>query len=255
MLNNGFEDEYIGEILENADGSYAVISRGDFKYFCLSQYTSDGKETYFKKTEVGNYGIWNAARLGDGYIVQLGSHMTNEYSKIIKVDYEGNITESFSYGGKDAYYSITDMIEYNGNIYLSAYSVPKLADEDQSAGGRYEIAAVLNYLFDNGIWEISSEELTPMVRDNYTAMLLVCDPTTGTPQEFYSVKGSLGGELSLSDSGMLLWDVESITTTFFSPATSSFTIGGTSYVFRYTFDAIGELVSQEKTGEVVDYRR
>ena len=59
MLNNGFEDEYIGEILENADGSYAVISRGDFKYFCLSQYTSDGKETYFKKTEVGNYGIWN----------------------------------------------------------------------------------------------------------------------------------------------------------------------------------------------------
>ena len=255
MLNNGFEDEYIGEILENADGSYAVISRGDFKYFCLSQYTSDGKETYFKKTEVGNYGIWNAARLGDGYIVQLGSHMTNEYSKIIKVDYEGNITESFSYGGKDAYYYITDMIEYNGNIYLSAYSVPKLADEDQSAGGRYEIAAVLNYLFDNGIWEISSEELTPMVRDNYTAMLLVCDPTTGTPQEFYSVKGSLGGELSLSESGMLLWDVESITTTFFSPFTSSFTIGGTSFVFRYTFDAIGELVSQEKTGEVVDYRR
>ena len=255
MLNNGFEDEYIGEILENADGSYAVISRGDFKYFCLSQYTSDGKETYFKKTEVGNYGIWNAARLGDGYIVQLGSHMTNEYSRIIKVDYEGNITESFSYGGKDAYYYITDMIEYNGNIYLSAYSVPKLADEDQSAGGRYEIAAVLNYLFDNGVWEISSEELTPMVRDNYTAMLLVCDPVTGTPQEFYSVKGSLGGELSLSDSGKLLWDVESITTTFFSPATSSFTIGGTSYVFRYTFDAIGELVSQEKTGEVVDYRR
>ena len=94
-----------------------------------------------------------------------------------------------------------------------------------------------------------------MVRDNYTAMLLVCDPTRGTPQEFYSVKGSLGGELSLRDSGMLLWDVESITTTFFSPGTSSFTIGGTSYVFRYTFDSVGGLVSQEKTGEVVDYRR
>lgn len=255
MLNNGFEDEYIAEILENADGSYAVISRGDFKYFCLSQYSADGKEIYFEKTEVGNYGIWNAARLGDGYIVQLGSHMTNEYSKIVKVDREGNITESFSYGGEDAYYYITDMIEYNGNIYLSAYSVPKLADQDQSAGSRYEIAAVLNYLFDNGIWEISSEELTPMVRDNYTAMLLVCDPNAGTPQEFYSVKGSLGGELSLSEAGMLLWDVESITTTFFSPATSSFTIGGTSYVFRYTFDSTGRLVSQEKTGEVVNYRR
>ncbi len=255
MLNNGFEDEYIAEVLENADGSYAVISRGDFKYFCLSQYSADGKEAYFKKTEVGNYGIRNAARLGDGYIVQLDSHMTSEYSKIVKVDRKGNITESFSYGGEDAYYYITDMIAFNGNIYLSAYSVPKLVDEDQSAGGRCEIAAVLDYLFDNGIWEISSEELTPMVRDNYTAMLLVCDPNAGTPQEFYSVKGSLGGELSLSDSGMLLWDVESITTTFFSPATSSFTIGGTSYVFRYTFDSNGRLVSQEKTGEVVNYRR
>lgn len=255
MLNNGFEDEYIAEILENAGGSYAVISRGDFKYFCLSQYSADGKETYFKKTEVGNYGIWNAARFGDGYIVQLGSHMTNEYSRIVKVDHEGNITESFSYNGEDAYYYITDMIAYNGNIYLSAYEVPRLADEDQSAGGRYEIAAVLNYLFDNEIWEISSEELTPMVRDNYTAMLLVCDPNAGTPQEFYSVKGSLGGKLSLSDSGMLLWDVESITTTFFSPATSAFTIGGTSYVFRYAFDSTGILVSQEKTDEIVAFSR
>lgn len=255
MLDNGFEDEYIAEIIENANGSYAVISRGDFKYFCLSQYSADGKEAYFQKTEVGNYGIWNAARFGDGYIVQLGSYMTNEHAKIVKVDYEGNITESFSYGDKDAYYYITDMIEFHGNIYLSAYTVPKLADEEENAGSRHEIAAVLNYLFDNGIWEISSEELTPLVRDNYTAMLLVCDPQAGTPQEFFSVKGSLGGKLSLNDSGMLLWDVESITTTFFSPATSAFTIGGTSYVFRYTFDDSGMLTSQEKTGEVTNYYR
>ena len=147
------------------------------------------------------------------------------------------------------------MIEYNGNNYLSAYAVPRLANEDQSAGGRYEIAGVLNYLFDNNIWEISSDELTPMVRDNYTAMLLVCEPNAGKPQEYYSVNGSLGGKLSVSDTGNLLWDVESITSTFFSPATSSFTIGGTSYVFRYTFDTSGMLISQEKTGEVVNYRR
>lgn len=144
-------------------------------------------------------------------------------------------------------------IEYNGNIYLSAYAVPK--DGEASQNGRYEINHILKYLFDNGIWEISSEELTPMVRDNYTALLLVCDPKAGTPQEFYSVKGSLGGKLSLGEDGTLLWDTESITTTFFSPATSSFTIGGTSYVFRYTFDDAGALISQEKTGEITDYRR
>lgn len=255
MLNNGFEREYIAEIVENTDGSYAVFSRGDLKNFCLSQYSADGKQVHFAKTEIGNYGIWNAAKFGEGYIVQLGSNMANEHAKIVKVDYDGTITDSFSYSSEDAYYYITDMIEFNGNVYLSAYAVPKLADEDQSAGGRHEIAAVLNYLFDNDIWEISSEALTPMVRDNYTALLLVCDPIAGTPQEFYSVKGSLGSALSVSEKGELLWDVESITTTFFSPATSSFTIGGTSYVYQYTFDDSGLLISQEKTGEIANYRR
>ncbi len=254
-LDHGFGDEYIAAILENPDGSYAVISRGDLEYFCLSQYTWDGKETHFRKTAVGNYGIWNAVRFGDGYLVQLGSYMTDEYAKIVKVDQEGNITDSFSYGDEDSYYYITDMIEFDGKIYLSAYAIPKPEDEAQSSSGRYEIASVLDYLFDNDIWEISSEELTPMVRENYTAMLMVCDPKAGTPWEFYSVKGSIGGKLSLSDTGMLLWDVESITTTFFSPATSSFTIGGTSTVFRYSFDKAGALLSQEKTGETVPYRR
>lgn len=255
MLNSGFGDEYIAAVLENDDGSYAVISRGDLRYFCLSQYTAEGDVTHFRKTDVGNYGIWNAARFGDGYIVQLGSHNTDEYSRIVKVDHAGNITESFSYDGEDAYYYITDMIEFDGNICLSAYAVPRLEDESQNAGGRYEIAAVLNYLHDNHVREISSEELTTMIRDNYTAMLLVCDPSAGTPQEFYTVKGSLGGRLSLSDSGKLLWDVKSITTTFYSPATSAFTIGGTCYVYRYTFDDAGMLVSQEKTGEVTNYMR
>ena len=255
MLNHGFENESIAEVVENADGSYAIFSRGDLTTFCLSQYSVDGEQTSISRTEIGNYGIWNAARLGDGYIVQLGNVLLNEHAKIVKVDYEGIITDSFSYSGEDAYYYIADMIEFNGNVYLSAYAVPKLADEEQSAGGRYEIAAVLNYLFDNGLWDISSEELTPMVRENYTAMLLVCDPVSGTPQEFYSVKGSLGSELAVSDTGELLWNVESITSTFFSPATSSFTIGGTSCVYQYTFDNSGQLIRQEKTGEIVEYRR
>ena len=151
------------------------------------------------------------------------------------------------------FHEFTHILEFNGNIYLSAYAVPRTDDRGASSG--YELEEVVRYLFDNNIWEISSEELTPMVRDKYTALLLVCDPKTGKPNEFYSVKGSLGGELSVSDTGNLLWDVESITSTFFSPATSSFTIGGTSYVFRYAFDTSGLLISQEKTDEVVNFRR
>ncbi len=251
-LDTGFENESIEAVLENEDGTYAVISRGDLRYLCLSQYSADGKELYFKQTEVGKYGIWNAARLGDGYIVQLGSYMESEYAKIVKVDFKGNITEEFSYSSEDSDYCITDMIEFNGKIYLSAYAVPKT---DGNSGLRDEISDILYYIFSNDNWDISDEELTPLVREKYTAILLKCDHDSGTPQEFYSVDGSIGGSLSLSDSGNLLWDVESITTTFFSPATSSFTIGGTCYVFRYSFDGSGALVSQEKTDEVTTYRR
>ena len=250
MLSNGFDSEYIAAVLENTDGSYAVFSRGDLKYFCLSHYTTNGQQTYFHKTEVGNKGIWNAARFGDSYIVQFGG---NERAEIVKVDHEGNITDSFSYGDEESYYYITDMIEFNGKIYLSAYATPRHTDENQSAGSRNEIAGVLNYLFDNNIYEISSEELTPLVRDNYSAMLLVCEPSVGKPQEYYAVKGSRGGKLSVSNEGNLLWNVESITETRFSIATSAFSIMGTSYVFRYTFDESGILMSQEKTDEIVNF--
>lgn len=250
LLYNEFGVEYISAVIENTDGSYAVFSDGNSKCFFLRQYTADGKETYFHKTEA-DCRIWNAARFEDGYIVQFGG---NGQTKIAKVDREGNIIDSFSYSDENFYYYITDMIEFNGNIYLSAYAVPRHGN-GESDGNRNELANVLDYLFDNGVWEISSEELTPMVRDNYTALLLVCEPKTGKPQEFYSVKGSLGGKLSVSDVGVLIWNVESITSTFFSPATSSFTFGGTSHVFRYVFDAYGSLISQEKTDEVVNFRR
>lgn len=282
QLENGFHDESVAAILENADGTYAVFSYGrDFidtpdyfktlEYLCFSQYDTDGNLLHSNKTDIDNFGIWNAARFGDGYIVQLGNRLENENAKIVKVDSSGSITDSFSYSSGDCYYYITDMTEFEGNIYLSGYSVPTLPDEEKDAGDRCdivdddvkhfdtdyrgEIAAVLNYLFDNQLWEITSEELTPMVREQYTALLLICEPDTGTPQEFYSVKGSLGGALSIDSTGNLLWQTESITTTFFSPPTNMYTIGGTCTVFEYSFDKNGSLMSQKKTELVTPYYR
>ncbi|MDD4494263.1 MAG: hypothetical protein PHV32_07935 [Eubacteriales bacterium] len=253
-LANDFKDEYICAMLPG-ENEIAVFSRGDLKYLCLSKFDLNGNVKSFHKNKIGNYGIWNAARLGDGYIVQLWSYFAGEYAYIVKVDSDGSVIDSFTYTSDDESYYITDMIEYNGNVYLSAYSVPILNEGEGDAGGRRDIAAVLNYIFDNNCLDIKSEELTKLVRDHYTAVLLVCDPKSGEPQEFYSVKGSLGGKLALNDTGKLLWDVESITDTFYSPATSSFTIGGSSYIYRYTFDKNGTILSQDKTGEVSAFRR
>ncbi|HBN82804.1 MAG TPA: hypothetical protein DDZ89_03070 [Clostridiales bacterium] len=258
MLYNGFKSEYIGAVVPT-DEKIAVFSRGDLRYLCLNELDPDGEVINFHKTDVGNYGIWNAAKLGGDYIVQLGSYMTGEYAKIIKVNSEGVIIDSFLYDSDDNYYYVRDMIEYNEHVYLSAYSVPAPdkgeKDADKNAGGRHDIAPILRYIFDNNRMDISKEELTKLVRDQFTAVLLVCDPISGTPKEFYSVKGSLGSKLTINDSQELSWDVESITETFFSPMTSSFTIGGASYVYRYVFDKNGTLLSQEKTGEVVNFRR
>lgn len=250
-VDHGFQHEYISQVVDNGDGTWAVVSRGDLEYLCLGQYDTSGNELSFHKTQVGNLGIWNVVRLGDGYLAQLGNITDGETDRLVKLDREGNLLDSFLYEGEDCDYTITNMIEFGGRVYLSAYAVPKQTDR----GGRYEIADILAYLFDNNIWEISSEELTPMVRDNYTAVLLLCDPEGGAPETFYSVKGSLGGKLAVNDTGELVWDVESVVDTFFSPATSSFTIGGTCQVFRYTFDEAGTLLRQEDTGETVPYRR
>ncbi|MBR5700842.1 MAG: hypothetical protein IKX47_00135, partial [Oscillospiraceae bacterium] len=92
-------------------------------------------------------------------------------------------------------------------------------------------------------------------RENYTALLLLCDPEGGEPQTFYSVPGSLGGKLSVSGEDRLEWDVESVVSAFFSPATSAFSIGGTCQVFRYAFDGSGSLIGLTDTGETVRYAR
>lgn len=250
-LNHGFQHEYVEQVLDNGDGTWAVVGRGDHKYLCLSQYDTNGNELTFHQTEVGNLGIWNAARLGDGYLVQLGNTVDGETARVVKLDHEGNLIDNFTYAGENCDYHLTSMEEFGGRVYLSAYAVPKQIN----SGGRYEIANVLDYVFEKENWEISSEELTPLVRDNYTAVLLLCNPEGGVPETFYSVSGSLGGKLNVNDAGELVWEVESVVNTFFSPATSSFTIGGTCQVFCYTFDDAGTLLSQEDTGETVPYRR
>lgn len=254
-LESGFEDEYVCAVLENKDGGYAVISRGDLKHFCLSQYSAEGEFLHRKITRDLDYGFWDATTFGDGYIVQLGNNIRKEFATIAMVDREGNITKTLTYESDDAMYRVNDMIEFNGKIYLSAYAVPNLAEDENSYGGRDEIAPILGQVFESKDWDIPSEELTPMVRQRYSAVLLVCDPDAGAPQEFYTVKGSLGGKLAVSDEGELLWDVESITRTFFSLGTSSFTIGGTCYVFRYTFDDAGRWIGLAKTNEITDFRR
>ena len=254
MLRHGFDREYIASVIDNGDGTWAAVSRGG-DFLCLSQFDTDGNELSYKTTEVGNFGVGIAVKLGDGYLVGLGNVFgsVRHTARLVKLDRNGNVLDIFTYEEDGIDYYITDMTEFGGKIYLSAYAVPTQTD----GGGRHEIADILSYVWENhkdDFMSVSEEELTPIVRDNYMAVLLVCDTESGEPTTFYSVKSSLGAELQVAD-GRLEWNVQTIVNAFFSPATSSFSIGGTCKVFRYTFDVSGTLVEQKDTGETVSYRR
>lgn len=238
------------EVTPNNDGVTYVYSNNTLE---VIRYDYNGNVLQRTEKEVGNYWIKNAAKFGDGWLVQVNDYTRNEY--LLKVEADGNFSDTFTYSAQDAEYFITDMFDYNGKIYLSAYSVPKLGEGEATAGGRYDIAGVLNPIFEQEDFDISNEELTKRVRANFTAVLLVCNPESGVPGEFYSVEGSLGSKLSKDEKGQLVWKVERIIDTFLSMMTSSFTIGGACNVYEYTFDQNGTLVSQVKTEEVTPFRR
>lgn len=251
QLKHDFRLEFISAVLDGADEKLAVISRGNLNTLCFSLYDKNGEPVSSVKTETGSAGIVRAAKLGDGYLVQLDSFMQPELSRIVKLDAAGNMLNSFTYTAEDCDYYITDMLEFGGHVYLSAYAVPKQTDE----GGRNEIANILDFCFEKEGWYVSPEELTPKLRENYTAVLLVCDPEGGEPRTFYAVNGALGGEMRLTEAGELEWDTQTIESAFFSPATNSFTIGGTCRIVRYTFAEDGKLKGQETTDEIVGYHR
>ncbi len=252
-FDNGFKVEDIRVVIENNDGTYATFGEGDSKYFCFNMLNSEGEVIHFNKAELDGYRVGSTAKLGDGYIMELATwaSVATDNQKVVKVDREGNIQEHFSYESDGVYYYIHSLIEYNGKIYLSGYTETM----NSSAGTGRGIEPVIKYIYDNDKTDIISEELTPIVRDIYTAMLLVCDVDSGVPEEVYSVKGGLGLWFEYDDAGQLVWYMESIMSTFFSPETNSFTIGGTVYVYRYTFDSNGVLVSEEDTGQRALFRR
>ncbi|MCM1333739.1 MAG: hypothetical protein NC084_07150 [Bacteroides sp.] len=244
--DHGFRHEYIAAVLEDGDGTLAVVSRGDLEYLCLARLDRDGNEIAFQKTKVGNRGIWNAARLGDGYLVQLGNAVDGDNAHLVKLDRDGSVTDDLVYESDESDFFITDMAEFGGSVYLSAYAVPRRAD------GSDECGAIWDRVGD--VLAIADEEITSIVRENYTAVLLLCDPESGSARTFYSVKSALGDRLRAED-GRLLWSVNEVVNAYFSPYTSAFSVGGSCKVLRYAFDEAGALIACEETGETTPFTR
>ena len=254
-LEHGILREGIAFILDNGDGTWEMVSQGSLSegsVACMTRIDLEGRELERVTTPLDGFVIRTAVRLGDGYL------LGDRQGSIMRMDGTGALSASYTYEGEDCIYYITDMTEFGGRIYLSAYAFPRRSDP----GGRDEVADILKYAFGNINDFLASPEradgeqmdLTAQVRDNYTAVLLLCPIQGGTPEAFYSVPGSLGGSLKAGEES-LQWEVQSVESAFYSPATSSFSIGGTCRIYRYSFDTEGRLTGSIQTQETAVYRR
>lgn len=243
----GNHRERIREALVTED-SVIILTIIDSEWIGFYEYDFSGNQLHFNQIDTRGIGLRNLVAISDGYLVQNYSTLNDEYARLLKLDKNGNPIATLTYGSDEYAYRIQDMIEYKGRIYLSCYQIPSYDPQ-----GLQEISPILDQVDD---WiNCTSEELTPLVKAHYDAILLVCDPDSGEATTFYTVDSALGAELRISDDGTLLWDVEVVSNTYLSIATSSFTIGGISQVFEYRFDEAGTYLGHEDTGLLAEFRR
>ena len=275
-FDHGLEWETVVSVLEKEGGNWTVISYGSDKenhrFLFISEYGKDGTALSCKRSEMPE--IWSctrAARLGDGFLVS-GATVGGE-NRIFRLNADGKLIDAFSYEMDDAEYRIVDLIEYEGQIVLSAYAFPK---QEENTGVRDEIKGILDDIYNGEMPELPTlylmlceeslteeeqieaktfnEKLLSLLRENYKAVLLLCD-ASGTPKTFCEVGEAMGADLSVNDNGELVWKTERFGSAFYSPATSSFTIIGSCKVVAYTFGTDGTLRDSAYTGESTVYRR
>lgn len=74
-------------------------------------------------------------------------------------------------------------------------------------------------------------------------------------EQFYFGYRCAGRGTDGRQQGQLCWDTEHFIDAYVSLATSSFTIGASCSILRYTFAADGTLLGETATGEASGYRR
>ena len=186
----------------------------------------------------------------DGYLVEV------DYWNMLKFDKNGELEGLYSVETDKGKYFVTDFIEYNGDIYLSANYVENIRVDAMS-----ELEEVVREINRRGEKElyysselgVPNEKFLTKVRETYNAVLLVYDKETNTHNSIYEVSGSSEGRLSVKDNE-LEWRVGDISQAYITEWEETYTVGGVSLDNYYTFNEKGELVSHVKTEFLLQFR-
>lgn len=266
VQNNSTGFEKIYAALSHPDGCYTTFGRCGINSdtfdnsLCVNKYSKDGTQIFSSIIDIRDHVIENVALTDSGYLVHLSSYITVEFSRVLKLDSEGNLLGDFRYESKENDFFISDLCEHNGTVYISGYSTPKAPDNYRNYM-MLDLYALEKKLhgFDNRDKLIHSsyakEELLALFREQFTAVLLVCGPDAGTPQEFYSVAGSLGDEVYVAN-GSVCWFTKDIIDSSYSATVKVDGMGGVTITkpkyavlcrfYVNTFNADGTFMEQKK---------
>ena len=186
----------------NHDQGLEIIVADERAAECISRHECN--------IEVGD-GRKTAYRAGDGYIIKAKSPTVGQ-AVLITFD-ENGIRKTRIYSDKGRLLTVDSVLQKGDKLYISAHSaaIPENSSyiyNDQWA----DISAVLEKIDDKyGENFVSKTEkvcadIACMMRENVTAILMVCDAQTGQPESFYSTEGAIGDKLRIKD-GKLLWSV------------------------------------------------
>ncbi len=253
--NGSFTLEYINAAFQNEDKTLTIVGsaidmdiNGDHFYLIFTVIDSDGNVISTKTTETDWITIKNVTRVDDGYLVQVSNDSDDSSNVILKIDRDGNYVSCFGLNENESIHRITDITEVDGDVYISSYVVPE-SDGKFALRGNYMSAKDREDLTDSEI-NISDEELLDKVKENYTAMLLVCDPEDGKVKEFYSVDGAVGAKINVSTTGEIVWDVKNIAEASIRNYYERYEMSAVCSVSRYLISGNGEVSSIEDTNKV-----
>lgn len=239
------------KIIVNSDNSLTAFTNrtAHSSYLKIYNLNSNGdiiksSENYFK-----DYSVENVVKLKEYYLVYLEDREYN--TKFEKIDFDGVVEAEFSYQDEKYRYFFTDMIEFDNQVYLSAYAVPYF-DEPLNWGG--EIKSLLDILNEMDYDTITDEYVLNLFKDHYKAVLFICDKNNGDLKTFYTVDSAMGSNF-LIENGNLIWNVEYFENMAYSVATSSFTFGGVTRVYNYMYDEKGRFIGVNKTDDLRIFRK
>lgn len=223
----------IGAIFENSAGGYDIFGLNNTTKLYFGNISKDGVLISSNLTEVGEISPQNIIPTQTGYALNYVGKDISEHANVIILDSDGNVLNTFSYKSDDRLFFIKSMCDYEGKLLISTYSIKKDPGAPLPSTELDFIKQKYPYVDTE---KSQNRELLAMLKEYYTAELLVCNFTSGAVESFYSAEGSFGGKLAITENGELLWKVECITVSYYVSKGSQNPINGSSYIYDYIFD-------------------